>query len=133
MQPLKASERPTVSFYGIPPIEDEISLDEFENFALERLRVLSMVETKQGKEMVEKLEELAMKTHLNLASLENVRKDCISHWVLRLAVSKNEDLRNRFLNFESLLFKYRFEKQGLAQIESFMEENEVSFSVFVTI
>lgn len=130
MQSLE-KQRPTVSFYKLPPVQGEISQDEFENYALERLKILSVLETCQGSEIYGKLENLVAKSHLNLFSEDSFRKDLISHWVLRLAFSKNEDLRNRLIQFECLLFKYRFEKQSSAQTQEFMKENDVNFVVFL--
>ena len=43
------------------------------------------------------------------------RKDNISHWVLRLAFAASEDTRRRYLAFELLLFRHRFEHQASAR------------------
>lgn len=71
------------------------------------------------------VDSLLAKSHLNLNVEANQRNDNISHWVLRLAFSQNEELRRRFLQFECFLFKRRFEKQSPRQIQEFMLSNNV--------
>lgn len=121
------SERPTVSFYSIPPLDD-MSQDEFENYALERLKILTQVEKAGTGKYQEKLAELVSKSHLNLLDSSNIRKDNISHFVLRLAFAKNEELRARFLAFESSLFAYRFQQQSKKQINLFMINNSFNYT-----
>ena len=56
------------------------------------------------------------------------RKDNISHWVLRLAFAASEDTRRRYLAFELLLFRHRFEQQGRDEILAFMKSNALGYS-----
>ena len=82
--------------YDRPPILD-ITLDEFETFAIARLRVLSHIESLQHRSLpyqqVSAAIATSLKQHLPLSSNtarnanldEERRKDEIGHWVLRLA------------------------------------------------
>ena len=54
--------------------------------------------------------------------LRNQRqKDHYSHFILRLAFSSTEDLRNRFARLETMLFKYRFQKDDTKERREFVE------------
>lgn len=124
--------------YTRPPTLD-ITLEEFETFAIERLRVLSHIESLQHRSLpYQQLQGQIgtyLKTHLPLSSntarsanLEGERRaDEIGHWVLRLAFCRrcvmsrevaqlrpsadgdSPDLRARFVRSEVALFKHRFE------------------------
>jgi DNA primase large subunit len=58
---------------------------------------------------------------------EDFRKDQVSHFILRLAYCKTEDLRRKFLQFECTLFKFRLEKLSDAQRREFMAQNGLSY------
>ena len=69
------------------------------------------------------------KKHLNLSSnntpnvnlLVEREKDHVSHFVLRLAFCRSEELRRRFVKAETTLFKIRFESDDLKERELFLE------------
>mmetsp|Transcript_4574 Transcript_4574/g.6114 ORF Transcript_4574/g.6114 Transcript_4574/m.6114 type:complete len:473 (-) Transcript_4574:35-1453(-) len=129
---------PTFTMYSLPPSDGLMSLDEFELLPIERLKVMSIVENAASRgmkfhDLTAKVEQSIKNTHLDLSDKENRRKDNISHWVLRLAFSKSEDLRRRFLQFECLLFKHRFEKQTRQQIKQFMLEQHSLGKVYTPI
>jgi len=121
-----------LSLYKIPP-SDAMSLDDFELHAIDRLRVMSAAENAQSRgdsiaEVNRKLEDALKTTHLELRTDEDSRRDTISHWVLRLAFAATEDLRRRFLAFEILLFKYRFEKKlDSKSVQDFMNKNNMGY------
>ncbi|KAG8979729.1 hypothetical protein FRB90_007994 [Tulasnella sp. 427] len=48
------------------------------------------------------------------------RKDHVSHFILRLAFCKTEDLRRRFTRVESLLFRARFEDEDSTERQQFL-------------
>jgi DNA primase large subunit len=48
------------------------------------------------------------------------RKDHYSHFILRLAFSATEDLRRRFVRAETLLFKFRFQKDATREKQAFI-------------
>lgn len=58
---------------------------------------------------------------------EDKRKDQVSHFILRLAYCKTEDLRRSFLAFECALFKHRLEKLSDEQRRDFMAQNGLSY------
>mmetsp|Transcript_27483 Transcript_27483/g.65469 ORF Transcript_27483/g.65469 Transcript_27483/m.65469 type:complete len:516 (+) Transcript_27483:54-1601(+) len=115
---LPNNKRSKINIYDAPP-SDEVSMDEFEQFALDRMRVLKVID--QGKARGLKPDELheAIKrscdTYLPMRDRgklgefeEDKRKDQISHYILRMAYSRTEELRRWFLRQEEQLFKYRF-------------------------
>nr|XP_060608786.1 DNA primase large subunit [Anolis sagrei ordinatus] len=115
----KEDEYPfSLQFYLTPPTEN-ISLIEFESFAVDRLKLLKVVEN-LGVSMIkgtalynQKLEaELKALQFPYKALLENDydrrRKDHISHFILRLAYCQTEELRRWFIQQEMDLFRYRF-------------------------
>jgi DNA primase large subunit len=54
--------------------------------------------------------------------LKNERqKDHYSHFILRLAFSATEDLRRRFVRAETMLFKFRFQKDDSKERRMFIE------------
>ncbi|QSL65594.1 hypothetical protein MERGE_002907 [Pneumocystis wakefieldiae] len=137
VQVLRYNEYPNrLNFYLEEPRE-EITIEEFENWAIDRLYVLSEIESglfrnKTLKEMDIMLKPLIEK-HLPLGSntsrslkgsiLDQERKkDHYSHYILKLAFCRSEELRNRFIRAEMTLFKLRFlqddAKERLAFINS---------------
>jgi DNA primase large subunit len=110
----------TLNFYNVPP-QDEVSLFEFETYALDRLKVLRAVETARirckGEDEINRFIDAVLVQHLDLKRnmrlkavgaqvlFDERRKDHISHFILRLAYCKNEDLRNWFVRQEATLFK----------------------------
>lgn len=95
---------PNINLYQeIPTIE--VSLDDFEEFALDRLKVLKRIEQL-------KLRHIHSDKHKKLldpllSKLNDPTKDSISHFVLRLAYCRSEDLRRWVLTQEVALLKYR--------------------------
>jgi DNA primase large subunit len=100
----------------------EITLDEFEQWAIDRLKVLGeidscMVRNKSFKDMEVSLKPLLQK-YLPLSfgdsksksavAEQERKKDHYSHFILRLAFCRNPELRNKFVRLETTLFKLRF-------------------------
>ncbi|KAI8054248.1 eukaryotic and archaeal DNA primase, large subunit-domain-containing protein [Syncephalis plumigaleata] len=112
-------EYPTrLNFYQKAPML-EISIEEFEQFALDRLQVLKAIEAAQLRgrdegEIFKQVETVCRERMCLSASAGSMatrrderRKDHISHFILRLAYCRTEDLRNWFLRHECALFKHR--------------------------
>jgi DNA primase large subunit len=57
------------------------------------------------------------------------RKDLVSHFILRLAYCKTEDLRRWFLAQECHLFKFRLDKLDTQQRKDFMAANGLEFEL----
>ncbi|XP_043497608.1 DNA primase large subunit-like [Polistes fuscatus] len=125
--------------YDVPP-EGEISLIEFQELALDRLKVLRMVENislrtdlktieARRDSLRDSLKKDGLKYYANLIcgtgcksdaefDLQARKKDNISHHILSLAYCKDKDQAKWFMNQEVELFKMRFsslDKEGVDQ------------------
>ena len=106
-----------LSLYNEAPLV-EVSLEQFEEFAIDRLHVLKAVEnyrlrSVQMKEREGRLEKMLNK-HMPLRSAtfrkdgqpeDDTVKDVLSHFFLRMAFCQTEELRRWFLTQESTLFR----------------------------
>ncbi|XP_055008189.1 DNA primase large subunit, partial [Boleophthalmus pectinirostris] len=133
-----------LQFYGQPPIEN-ISLTEFETFAVERLKLLKTIENlgvsyvKLSDQYAKKLEsefknlnfpyrvEVDDRKTQSLSEHEKRRKDHISHFILRLAYCQTEDLRRWFIQQEVDLFRFRFNELDAQQILEFLHRNNLQY------
>ena len=135
--PVRRTEaRKKLSMYNEFPGE-ELSLDEFEEFVCDRLRVLRHIDALRarglnGVEFRRKVDE-ALNRYLPMRSYEGAeddrRKDLLSHWLLRLAHCKTEERRLWFLNQECALFRHRLEELSAKDLHLFMEENGLRYDV----
>mmetsp|Transcript_10347 Transcript_10347/g.27110 ORF Transcript_10347/g.27110 Transcript_10347/m.27110 type:complete len:476 (-) Transcript_10347:43-1470(-) len=131
-----SAETPRISLYLLPPMGD-ISIEEFEGYALDRLRVLQKVDLfkakgKKGEDLdqlvyeeAQKYMPLLYKDGQNRVVDESAaRRDIISHHVLRLAFSsrKHDERRRWFLNAECSLFRARCAKESHKALASFVKE-----------
>jgi DNA primase large subunit len=127
---------PLVSLYYEVPTE-EVSLDEFEEFALDRLQLLRSVELFKSRGLEEtKLYEKIIETEKKFMPLassgaddseENRRKDIISHFIMRLAYCRTDELRRWFLLHEVILFKARLQKLTQRQRADLMAANNLEY------
>ena len=115
-----------LSMYERPPI-GEITLEEFEVWAIDRLKLLLELESyhqrnRSIKEMIEQniFKGLVSKAFSPGNTNYNFRKDYYSHHILRLCFCSNNDLRNKFIRDEILLFKLRFENMNSSDQEKFI-------------
>ncbi|XP_076462367.1 DNA primase large subunit-like [Babylonia areolata] len=132
-----------VQIYKFPPT-DTITLDEFEELAVERLKVLKAVETAgvryaKGSENYNKLLEREIReTKLKNSVFEkgslddslkqqNRWKDHVSHFILRLAYCRSEDLRRWFIQQEVDLFRFRFQQESPQSRAEFMVLNDLNY------
>ncbi|XP_004504396.1 probable DNA primase large subunit isoform X2 [Cicer arietinum] len=103
---------PSLPLYrSAPPLE--VRLEDFESFAIDRLRVLKGISDglsrgKKPEEMEKLVKELWKVNMRHQHASEVLNKDIISHFVLRLVYCRTEDLRKWFLSMECALFRYRF-------------------------
>ncbi|XP_051471281.1 DNA primase large subunit isoform X2 [Apus apus] len=127
----------SLQFYLEPPTEN-ISLVEFESFAVDRLRLLKVVENlgvsyARGSEQYKtKLQSELRKLKFPYKALaeddyDARRKDHISHFILRLAYCQSEDLRRWFLQQEMDLLRYRFNELTDSLRQKFLEYVNLSF------
>ncbi|XP_047460062.1 DNA primase large subunit [Mugil cephalus] len=135
-----------LQFYGQPPLEN-ITLTEFETFAVERLKLLKTIEN-LGVSHVKLSEPYKLKLYNEFRALnfpyrsetddrkvqsgpsenEKRRKDHISHFILRLAYCQTEDLRRWFIQQEVDLFRYRFCELDSEQKRDFLHKNNLQYN-----
>lgn len=114
-----------LSFYNQPPLE-EITLEQFEQWAIDRLRVLIEIEGCTARSKLLRETEALVKPfllkHLNVAnSIHERRKDYYSHYILRLVFCRTEELRRKFVRNETTLFKMRYNMLQPKQQQEFVE------------
>ncbi|XP_052101328.1 DNA primase large subunit-like [Mytilus californianus] len=129
-----------LQFYKIPPT-GEISLQEFEEYAIDRLKVLKAVEVagirlmKGSNEYIQKLQDELRKTSLGHDLIRTDKKedkdfrqkDLVSHFILRLAYCRSEELRRWFMQQELELFRFRFLREGPDSRDEFLRENCLNY------
>jgi DNA primase large subunit len=128
----KVVERHAVISMYVDPPSDELTLDEFELFALDRLMVLRKVEDLRargfkGVDFKQRV-NAALRQYMNLNSFsktveEEMRKDVVSHFILRLAYCRTEELRRWFLAQECALFRHRLEELPPSGMTAFIRAN----------
>ncbi|GAA5854363.1 hypothetical protein JCM3766R1_002298 [Sporobolomyces carnicolor] len=129
-----------LNFYEQPPTE-EITLEQFEVWAIDRLRLLADIESAQARnrpfQEIRTIVENRAKEFMELHSEKSVqggpgasrqfnldlerKKDHYSHFVLRLAFCRSEELRQRFLKAEKELFRIRFESDEPEERRRFID------------
>ncbi|KAK4691442.1 DNA primase large subunit, partial [Lecanoromycetidae sp. Uapishka_2] len=134
-----------LNLYEIPPTSD-ITLEQFEQWAIDRLRILAELEACQFRNktvgetaahitpLLQKWLPLRSNTSSSAGaqdpSLQLERqKDHYSHFILRLAFSSTEDLRRRFARIESSLFRHRFQSDDAKERQKFVESLQLDWEV----
>lgn len=135
-----------LQLYQTPP-SNEVTLSEFEDLAVERLQVLRILEqaTQKGHKTYSEdwkncikadLRKENLKVYSKLlgfsgtadeADYQARRADHISHFILRLAFCRSEDLRRWFLSRELELFKLRFANLSAQSITKFLQINKLDY------
>ncbi|KAL8940655.1 MAG: hypothetical protein Q9216_002703 [Gyalolechia sp. 2 TL-2023] len=125
-----------LNIYHVPPTT-EIRLEEFEQWAIDRLRILAEVEactfrnktSAETADHIKPLLERWLRLDPNSSSAQGCadprlqdqrRKDHYSHFILRLAFSSTEDLRRRFMRVEGALFRLRFQIESARERQDFV-------------
>lgn len=131
----KLDYRHRLNFYVVPPTAD-ITLEQFEQWAIDRLRILAELEAcsfrnksraetaAHMKPLLEKYMPLSpstVPTSGSPAIQAERQKDHYSHFILRLAFASTEDLRRRFSRVEKDLFRIRFEDESVRDRQGFVE------------
>ncbi|XP_039252683.2 DNA primase large subunit-like [Styela clava] len=130
--------------YNRPPMCN-ITLQEFESFAYDRVKVLHYLDSlgvsyvKNSPDYCQKLGDYLRKNYVGFTltsepskdteerNLEWRRKDHISHFILRLAYCRSDELRRWFLEKEVDLFKYRFNCESTSSIKQFLMLNDMTY------
>ena len=101
-------------FYEYPP-RGEITLEQFETWAIDRLKILLEIQScvsrnKSLRDMESILKPQLQKLFSSSAdgSLDSRKKDYYSHFILRLCFCRSKELRENFVRAETMLFKIRF-------------------------
>lgn len=121
-----------MNFYAIPPTGD-ISLEQFEEWGIARLKVLAELEACQFRNrspeetaeymrpILQKNLPLSANSSRSGSLAEERKRDHYSHWTLRLAFSATEDLRKRFARLETMLFRLRLAQDDGRERREFIE------------
>jgi len=139
-----------LQMYERPP-KCDVALQEFEDMAVERLKVLRILEkhnmggaAKFSQEWSEKikadLEKSQLGEYFELANtiglqqkvkhFENRKMDHISHFILRLAYCRSDELRRWFVTHETDLFRFRWKlilKDNPELMNDFMKDSQLSY------
>ncbi|KAI2603662.1 DNA primase, large subunit [Hypoxylon sp. NC1633] len=122
-----------LSFYETPPTAD-ITLEQFEQWAIDRLKVLaeleacsfrnkSLTETAAHmKPLLEKYLPLEANSSSSSKLSAERQKDHYSHFILRLAFASTEDLRRRFSRVETMLFRLRLNEDSARERNAFIQD-----------
>ncbi|KAF8894535.1 eukaryotic and archaeal DNA primase, large subunit-domain-containing protein [Infundibulicybe gibba] len=129
-----------LNFYDTPPLYD-VTLEEFETTALNRLRILAEIESSAARNrswdelktvttaQCQKYLPLSASTARTVDRDTERRNDHLSHFVLRLAFCRSEDLRRRFVKAETTLFKIRYDGDGQDDRSRFLESRKSNWTV----
>ncbi|KAK6200963.1 eukaryotic and archaeal DNA primase, large subunit-domain-containing protein [Scheffersomyces amazonensis] len=130
-QKLEGLYQHRLSFYDIPPLQ-EITLEDFETWSIDRLKLLIEIEScvarsKSLKDIEASIRPLLLK-YLPMnssgdACLRERMKDHYSHFILRLVFCRSEDLRKKFIKNEGILFRIRYNLLQPKEQQEFIESN----------
>jgi len=123
-----------LSFYKIPP-EQEIELDDLEEYAIARLQVLRRIDVLRAQGIagdkfvagVAKADNKYLFPTNSKTYIEDKKRDLISHYVLRMAYCKTEELRRWLLTNESQLFAIRLGNTKASEVDQFLVENGIKY------
>ncbi|XP_050426072.1 uncharacterized protein LOC126836575 [Adelges cooleyi] len=129
--------------------DHSLNLDEFEEWAIERLKVLQILEQlclkgttnsyeEFTKSVVQEVKKEGLKHMYKLISghrskdpVENAeikKRDLCSHFILRLIYCKSDELRKWFVNREVELFKLRWSFLSKSEKLTFLSTNDTNYS-----
>lgn len=137
-----AGRKTLLHFYNIPPT-DNIPLSDFEEVALERLKVLKVFEVAEAKfnnkrsqeyasAVMDDLRKQKLKAFVGRVTDDNgaaiVRKDNLSFFILMLAFCETPAQRRWFTSQEMDLFRFRFQNESAAGIQAFLKDTNMEFT-----
>nr|OQO24248.1 hypothetical protein B0A51_08693 [Rachicladosporium sp. CCFEE 5018] len=129
-----------LNFYQTPPTKD-ISLEDFEEWAIARLKVLSELEAcsfrnrtpEETSEYMRPVLEKWLRLDSNKSRSGELsaqrKKDHYSHWTLRLAFAGTAELRQRFAKLETQLFKLRLQSDYDDEKRDFIKGLKMSWEM----
>lgn len=131
-----------LQFYNTPPT-DNIPLSEFEEIAVERLKVLKAFEIADAKfnnkhspdyssSVMDDLRKQKLKAYVSRVTEDNggviLRKDNLSFFILLLAFCETPAQRRWFITQELDLFRYRFQNETSEGIKAFLRDSNMEFT-----
>ncbi|BGP42092.1 DNA primase subunit pri2 [Rhodotorula kratochvilovae] len=131
-----------LNLYERPPL-DELTLEQFEVWAIDRLRLLADIESAQARnrpfkdirDLVEKRAADFLPLHADSSVRTDAdidaerKKDHYSHFILRLAFCRSEELRQRFLKAEKELFHIRWDTDDESERRRFVDSLKFGWEV----
>ncbi|KAJ6637013.1 DNA primase large subunit [Pseudolycoriella hygida] len=137
-----------IQFYHLPPTRD-ISLQEFEDIAIERIKVFRILEQAAAKNLrhwapeykdsiLEELNSQKLKNYVRLIQVSTLdekkkesellarERDYISHFVLRFAYCRTDELRRWFVTREMELFRLKYAVLSSAEVKKFLDQNSLN-------
>lgn len=124
---VRGTSKAILSMYDEPPTH-EVTLSEFESLAHDRLQVLRQIETLKllnaQQDVQTRKDEL--ENILSKHGLDDVHSDNTSHFILRLAYCRSEELRRWFLTQETRVFRHRFNSTN-TDVDQFLKQNGMKF------
>lgn len=129
-----------LNFYATPPTAD-ITLEQFEQWAIDRLRILAELEACSFRNKSSAETALHMKPLLdkylpldaNSSSSTQItaqrQKDHYSHFILRLAFASTKELRQRFTRVETQLFRLRFGADDTRERHAFVQSLNLDWEI----
>lgn len=129
-----------MNFYTVPPTGD-ISLEDFEEWGIARLKVLAELEachfrnksTQETEEYMRPVLDKWLRLDSNGSRSGELqaqrKKDHYSHWTLRLAFAGTADLRQRFARLEAMLFRLRMQQDDLRERKDFIATLPMNWEV----
>jgi len=132
---IKAEEQRTaasigdINFYNQVP-NFELSLDDFEEFALARLKVLRKIEEMKVRNITGDTYRIQLDNALKSQFKSDADTDLASHFILRAAYCRTEELRRWFLVQEGHLFRYRLEQimKKPTALEAFLKKSHITLN-----
>lgn len=118
-----------LSMYALPPT-GEVTIPQFEEYAIHRLHVLREVEKMRASGMDREAFRGRVLEVCRKYGLNDREKDNTSHFVVRLAYCGSEDLRQWLRQQECRLFQARFEESGSDEVQAFFAENGLQYRPF---
>ncbi|PHH50443.1 putative DNA primase large subunit [Ceratocystis fimbriata CBS 114723] len=127
-----------LNLYAEPPTSD-ITLEQFEQWAIDRLRVLAELEAclhrnrtpvetaTYMKPILDKYLPLDSNTSNSSQLFSQRQKDHYSHFILRLAFCRTDDLRRRFARVETVLFRLRFSSDDSQERAAFVRSLDLEW------
>ncbi|KAK6060078.1 Eukaryotic-type DNA primase, large subunit [Cooperia oncophora] len=130
-----------LQMYNIPPSE-EISIEEFDEIAIERVKALKVVEDVKerytwGSDEFKSAMIRELSKHMPIAAgtclpadVERARRrDVIGHFILRLAFCRSPESTKWLVTQEVDLFRFRFVEETRTNILAFLKQNNVNLDV----